>query len=184
MYGLVNKALRDMVVSQHGEAVWEDICQQAGAEVSLFVSSDPYADELTYRLVSVSSERLQCSAAEVLQRFGQHWVLHTAGEGYGQLMQGAGRTLPEFLRNLNNLHARVGLLYPHLQPPRFECTDEEDTALVLQHFTHRAGLAPFIVGLIHGLAQRFGLTVRVQQVSDRSQGADHDAFAIRWSAPA
>lgn len=181
MYGLVNKALRDMVVREYGESMWEDICQQAQAPVSLFISSDPYPDELTYRLVGVASARLQRPAAELLRAFGRHWVLHTAGEGYGQLMQSAGQCLPEFLQNLNNLHTRVGLMFPHLHPPRFECSEVSESRLVLHHYTARAGLAPFVIGLIEGLGERFATHVQVEQVVWREQGADHDAFALSWS---
>lgn len=184
MYGLVNKALRDMVIQQCGEQGWEDVCGKAGADVSLFISNEPYPDALTYELVGSASERLGKTPAQLLTEFGRHWVLHTAGEGYGHLMQGGGHTLREFLLNLNHLHARVGLIFPALRPPRFECSAMEEESLILHHYTEREGLAPFVIGLIEGLCLRFELQARVTQVQNRDQGADHDAFLIDWSAAA
>ena len=39
-------------------------------------------------------------------------------------------------------------------------------------------------GLVRGLAQRFETPVRVEQVRDRGEGADHDVFRVIWGAEA
>lgn len=181
MYGMVNKAIEDMVCMYHGEAVWEQIKVKAGVDVDVFMSNEGYPDEITYQLVSAASEVLKVPAEQILMGFGEHWVLHTAQEGYGGLMTAAGKTLPVFLRNLPNFHARVAMIFPKLQPPRFQCLDITDSSLKLHYFTHRPGLAPFVVGLMHGLGKMFKTPVTVRLTEAKAKGSDHDIFEVTWT---
>ena len=95
-------------------------------------------------------------------------------------MTSSGTTFREFLVNLPNFHARLSMIFPHLQPPEFACSDVEEHSLRLHYHSHRAGLAPFVRGLIVGLGQLFDTAVEVTQATDKSSGADHDEFIIRW----
>jgi hypothetical protein len=178
---MVNKAVEDMVVRHHGEAVWEQIKAKAGVDVDVFMSNESYSDDITYNLVGAASEVLKVPADQILMGFGEHWVLQTAQEGYGGLMSAAGRTLPEFLRNLPDFHSRVQMIFPKLQPPRFECTDVTDRSLKLHYISHRPGLAPFVVGLMHGLGKMFKTPVTVRQTETKAQGAIHDVFEVTWT---
>jgi len=180
MYGMVNKAVEDMVVTHHGEGVWEQIKQKAGVDVDVFVSSEGYPDEMTYALVGAASEVLRTPASDILEAFGVHWVTQTAQNGYGDMMAAGGKTLSEFLKNLPNFHSRVSMILPHLAPPRFLCTDIRDNSARLHYISHRQGLAPFVIGLFKGLGQRFSTPVSVQQVADRLTGAEHDEFTVSW----
>ena len=180
MYGMVNKAVEDMVVMHHGEAVWEQIKAMAGVDVDVFMSNENYTDDITYKLVAAASEVLKMPTEQILIGFGEHWVLHTAAEGYGGLMKAAGKTLPEFMRNLPDFHSRVTLIFPKLQPPHFECTDVTDRSLKLHYYSHRQGIAPFVVGLMQGLGKKFKTPVMVQRVDCKEQGADHDIFEVTW----
>jgi len=184
MYGMVNRAVEEMVCMHHGEPLWEEIKSRAGVDVDVFMSNEPYPDEMTYRLVGAASEVLNLPAERVLEAFGEHWVLHTARDGYGGLLQAAGTTLPEFLRNLPNFHSRVAMIFPKLQPPRFECTDVTADSLRLHYVTHRDGLTPFVVGLLQGLGKMYSTPVTVRLAESRAAGADHDVFDVRWSAAA
>jgi hypothetical protein len=181
MYGMVNKALEEMVVERFGEDIWDRIRDAAGVDVDVFISNEGYPDEVTYGLVSAASVILGQPVPKLLEAFGAHWVLRTAREGYGDLMDANGRTLQEFLLNLPNFHTRVSLIFPHLQPPRFVCTDMTGHSLRLHYHSHRAGLAPFVRGLLDGLSQMFETPLTVEQEADRAAGADHDIFLLRWA---
>ena len=182
MYGMVNKAVEDMVVRSHGEPVWEQIKARAGVDIDVFMSNESYSDDVTYNLVGAASEVLKVPAEEILIGFGEHWVLHTAQEGYGGLMSAGGKNLPEFLRNLPNFHSRVSMIFPKLNPPRFECSDITDRSLQLHYFSHRQGLAPFVVGLMQGLGKLFKTPVSVRLVKSVGQGAEHDVFEVTWTS--
>ncbi|MBC6435323.1 heme NO-binding protein [Nostoc sp. HG1] len=180
MYGLVNKAIQAMVCSQFGEETWQQIKTKADINQAVFLSMEGYPDDLTHQLVKAASQVLGLSSAEIMQAFGGFWVKYTAQEGYGELLEMSGDNLPEFLDNLDNLHARVGISFPKLQPPSFECTDAEDQSLQLHYRSEREGLAPMVVGLIKGLGDRFDTEVEVVQTESREAGADHDVFSIHY----
>lgn len=180
MYGMVNKAVQELIISQHGEEVWQRIRTRAGVEEEMFISNEPYPDEITYRLVGAASEVLSVPAAEILRTFGRWWILHTAMEGYGHLMKAGGRTLPEFLINLPNFHTRIVLMFPHLRPPEFECTDVTADSLRLHYHSHRRGLAPFVTGLLEGLGEMFKTPVTVNHEQGLDAGAPHDVFLVGW----
>ena len=183
MYGLVNKALQNLVCSRFGEDTWETIKRNAGVDIDVFVSMEAYPDDVTYRLVGAAGELLGLSAEEVLTAFGEYWVPYTAKEGYGEMLKLAGDSLPAFLENLDNLHTRVGLMFPRLKPPSFWCTEVREDSLRLHYrpgLDSMAGLGPFVIGLVKGLAIRFKTEIEIDQTASRSRGADHDEFLITF----
>lgn len=181
MYGLVNRAIEQMVCNGHGEQVWEAIKETAEVDDDIFVSSEGYDDAITYKLVGAASEVLGVPPGQILLDFGRHWILRTAKEGYGDLLASAGSDLGAFLRNLPNFHTRVKLIYPHLRPPEFHCDDIRPQSLRLHYSSHRGGLAMFVHGLLLGLGEHFGVQVEVTQVASKESGADHDIFFVSWT---
>lgn len=184
MYGMVNKAVEEMVCLNYDEQTWERIRTKARVEDEVFMSNEAYPDEITYQLVAAASEELGLPQETVLWAFGEHWVLHTALEGYGGLMRAAGDSLPEFLSNLPNFHSRVAMVFPKLQPPRFACTDMTSVSLKLHYYTHRPGLEAFVVGLMRGLGKLYNTPVEVKLIESRNEdGSDHDVFSVTWTNP-
>ena len=178
MYGLVNRALEELIRKEHGDAMWERIKADAGVDVEVFIRMDQYPDEITYQLVQSASRVLHAPVESLLHAFGVHWTLYTGREGYGALLSDAGSTLQEVLTNLDDLHTRVGLMYPQLRPPSFRCTDVAADRLVLHDYSSRAGLAPMVVGLVEGLGKRFGQQLRITPQLRRTHGDDHDSFLV------
>lgn len=182
MYGLVNRAIEEMAVTRFGTPAWQEICRRAGLADTAFVGMNAYPDEVTYRLVGAASEVLGLSPEAVLEAFGEYWITYTAERGYGDLLAMAGATLPEFLGNLDAMHARVGLAYPALRPPSFRVSDLSPGTLRLHYHSERAGMAPLVVGLLRGLGKRLNTQVEATLERSRAQGDDHDEFLVRYAA--
>ena len=180
MYGMVNRAIEEMVVKNHGEKVWEDIKQKAGVDVEVFVSSEGYSDDVTYGLVGAASEVLQIPAEQILEAFGVYWVMETAQRGYGDMMASGGKSLREFLINLPDFHSRLSMIFPHLSPPLFHCSAIGDRSVTLQYRSHRPGLAPFVVGLFKGLGQAYSSPVTVTQIATKATGDECDEFVVAF----
>jgi hypothetical protein len=180
MYGLVNKAIADMVTTRFGKETWENIRQKANVESETFLSMEGYPDDVTHRLVKAASVVLNLSSAQIMEAFGEFWVEYTAQEGYGEMLDMSGDDLPEFLQNLDNMHARIGVSFPNLKPPSFECNETDESSLSLEYRSEREGLAPMVVGLVKGLGSRFDTEVDVTQVKSREDGAEHDEFLIKY----
>lgn len=184
MYGLINQGLHDLAVQIGGEELWRKIKSSADVGLEAFVGMDTYPDDITYRLVAATSAVIGISPAEVLHAFGKHWILYTARRGYGAIFDTMGRSLPEFLSNLDTMHARLSLSMREMRPPSFVCEQIGDDRIRLEYWSERAGLAPMVVGLLAGLAEMYGVTVVVNQTVDRRTGADHDEFMIDCVATA
>lgn len=181
MYGLVNKAIQELITKEFGEEKWDRIKQIAGVDVDVFISNEGYPDEITYKLVGAAVEVLGIPADQILIVFGEHWILETAAKSYGPMMKSCGDSLKDFLVHLPNFHARVAMIYPHLDPPRFECTDVTEEGLHLHYHTHRPGLTDFVTGLIQGLGKYFKISCTSEVIARKDEGADHDVFAVRWT---
>ncbi|MEY3142352.1 MAG: hypothetical protein RLY21_845 [Planctomycetota bacterium] len=183
MYGLINKAVEGLVRSKFGDSTWDRIRTRAGLPDEPFLSMEQYDDRTTYDLVAAASAELGAPAEAILEEFGLYWIRYTAEAGYGELMKSAGRTLPEFLRNLDQMHTRVKLAFPQLRPPSFAVNDETATSLTLHYYSERPGLAPLVVGLLKGLGERFKLTLAIEhrRIEDATP---HDAFIVRWTEAA
>jgi hypothetical protein len=180
MYGLINRAVKGLVTEQFGIDAWNRIRSRAGVQEEDFISMESYDDSVTYDLVAAASEELGLSAETILEAFGSYWVEYTAVEGYGELLDSAGKTLPEFLANLDQMHARVKLAFPDLKPPRFRISDSTDSGLTLHYFSHRPGLSALVTGLVKGLASRFGREVEVTPFRTGEGEEAHDAFKILY----
>lgn len=184
MYGLVNRAIQQMVSTEHGEAVWEQVkCRAELADLDFFATYEAYPDDVTHRLVAAASEVLDLSPAAIMEAFGRYWITYTANEGYELLLESTGENLEDFLQHLDHLHARAGLAFPQLRPPSFRCAHAPDGALDLEYRSSREGLAPMVTGLLEGLGDRFHTPVVVEQTESRQQGDRRDLFHIRYGEP-
>ena len=179
MYGMVNKAIQDLVSTKFGEDKWLVIKEKVGFEDDFFISMQSYPDKLTYDLVGATSEILELDPGDVLEAFGEYWILYTAEEGYGDMLALSGSTLKEFLGNLNMLHERITHIMPNLQPPKFSVEEISDNELNLTYESDREGLAPMVVGLLKGLGIRFGNKCQINQITFRADSGK-DVFNITW----
>jgi hypothetical protein len=179
MYGLVNKAVEDLITTKFGAQAWEEITEKAGVDDTGFISMDPYPDEVTYGLVTAAAEILETPVDQLLEAFGEYWTLYTAREGYGDLLSISGKDFESFLENLDNLHTRIALSFPELRPPTFAVERNEVGDLVLHYHSEREGLASMVRGLVKGLANMFKVDIRIEQTASKADGGDHDIFLIK-----
>lgn len=178
MYGLVNKAIEGLVCSNFGQPAWDQIRREAGLEDETFISMETYSDCVTYRLVAAASKVLQLPPSTVLEAFGEYWTLYTAKEGYGEMFRSEGNDLFAFLDNLNAMHGRIETIYPEMVLPHFECHLDDAGNTLLHYRSHRAGLAPMVVGLVRGLAKMFNQPVQIEHIVKRDEGNEEDVFRL------
>lgn len=180
MYGIVNKAIEELVVVNFGPEKWEAIKKTSGIKHDFFISSEPYDDEVTFKLAQAVSLEMNMSLDEVLVAFGQWWVVKTTQDKYGDLMRSGGNNLRDFLMNLPLFHNRVMLLYPKLTPPEFRITELTESSLHLHYVSQRQGLREFVRGLIQGLGIIFKTDISIQLIHSRQEGATHEIFKLSW----
>jgi hypothetical protein len=182
MYGLLNRAVCDLTIETFGHEVWIKVLDRAGVDSDAFHAMEQYPDSVTYGLVGALCEETGLEAAQALEAFGEYWIKFTGAQGYADLLDASGDTLPEFLHNLDDLHTRVSLSFKNLKPPTFSVDRETEDSLTLHYYSHREALGPVMVGLLKGLGDRFNLAVTVDREIHplTDSGLVHEAFHLRW----
>lgn len=182
MYGIVNLAIEDLVVSNYGKEVWLTILENAKlTSIPTFVTTEQYPDQVTYQLVGAFSKTLNVSPSEALRLFGRHWIMYTADNGFGDLIKFGGASVRELLGNVDVMHGHVAALMPGVKTPTIDVEDVEEGQFLLHYRSRRQGLAPMVVGLLEGIGELFDEQLEVQHVEQISNGADHDVFAVRMA---
>jgi Haem-NO-binding len=179
VYGLVNRALVDLLEQRGGKALLERVKRDAGVGTDVFLSLERYPDQTTVDLVVAASNALGVTAAELLQDFGNHWIVYASEHGYRQLMQARGDSLFAFIARLDELHSRLSLTFPELQPPSFAVLPLSHDTIRLRYTSTRDGLAPFVIGLLQGLAKLFGEPLTVTHEARKGDGLGHDEFLVQ-----
>lgn len=182
MYGFINRAVEEYIIARHGKETWHHIREKAGYPDEPFLTMERYDDQVTYNLMGVACAELGVKPEDMMFEFGRHWIQYTAVKGYGDILTGAGNTLPELLKSLDHMHTRVKLSFPNLEPPSFSVSEETPTSLVLHYYTHRPGLAPLVLGILKGLEERFALDITATLERDDTSARPHDLFRVSWKA--
>ncbi|MFM7052232.1 MAG: heme NO-binding domain-containing protein [Planctomycetota bacterium] len=181
MYGLINRAVEDLVRSKFGADAWHRIRTRAGLPDEPFVTMERYDDKSTYDLVGAASAELGAPAEAILEEFGYFWTVYSAAAGYGELLKSVGRTLPEFLRNLDQMHARIKISFAELQPPSFSVHDETGSSCTLLYHSDRSDLAPLVKGMLRGLGDRFMVDIEASWTRVDESPRPHDRFRVSWT---
>jgi hypothetical protein len=180
MYGIINKAIEELVHENFGPDQWESIKKRCGIDIDFFISNEPYDDDITYMLAQAIADEMNLSLSEVLITFGEWWILKTTREKYGALLATGGQNLKDFLIYLPDFHTRVMLMYPKLTPPEFKVSNIEEKGIHLHYYSKRKGLQEFVRGLIQGLSIFYNEKTNISLISSRDQGNDHDIFSVQW----
>jgi hypothetical protein len=177
MYGMINEAMRRLVSETSGADTWVDIAARADAPVT-FAALSYYDDSVTYALVAAASEELATPPADLLRLFGHYWSMRVGPENYADILGATGTDVVSVLRNLDEMHARLQVLYPDLRPPSFTVADEGVDSFEVRYSSERDGLAPFVVGLLEGLGDLYRTPATVEHVSAATDEQRYDVFRV------
>ena len=180
MYGIVNKAIEELIVRDFGVEKWHSIKEKSSIDIEFFLSNETYDDDVTFKLATAAAAELNVSLSNILISFGEFWVLNTGKEKYGALMEAGGSNLKQFLIHLPSFHNRVIVIYPKLTPPEFRITDIEESSLHVHYISKREGLQEFVRGLLQGLSKLYKVSTNIELLQSRNEGCDHEIFKISW----
>lgn len=179
MYGLINRAIEEMVTGANGHGCWHRICARAGVSAEGFVALRAYDDGVTHALVQSTSSEFELPPAQVLETFGEHWILYTADVGYAELLRSTGASFREFVVQLDNLHGRIETIFPEMRPPIFRLEDVAPGECRVYYSSQREGMAPMVIGLMRGLGRRFGEELEIEHVHAKRSLDEEDVFVVR-----
>lgn len=179
MYGLIHRSIMDMVVTGHGEEAWRRVKSASGVGDEAFLTMHSYDDSVTFALVKAACDEVGIGIDTCLEAFGEHWVKETATKAYASLMASYGRTLWEFLENLDFMHDRISTSFPGFSAPSFELERTAEGSHLLHYSSSRTGLEGFVVGLVKGLASHFSMQVRISMTNNCIDAAgQHTTFLV------
>lgn len=118
----------------------------------------------------------------ILEMFGEQFLLWCMEYGQSQTLKLLGRSLQDFLANLDSLHDHVSTLYPQMIAPSFRCSPgRKQNEFLLHYHSQRDGLEPLVVGLVKAIAREYFKTeVRVVIFMKKgSEGCDHSIFTVQ-----
>jgi hypothetical protein len=182
MYGMINMAIKQLVLDNYGESGWSQVLEKANIRQNQFELLTVYDDLITYKLVEGACEVTGKAAEEILYLFGTYWVQYAAGAGYEPLLKLFGPTLRECLFNLNRMHDHMGAMMPGLIPPEFHIEKEiSPTEYHLIYTSQREGLTPMVGGLLVGLSKRYGISDMDVIHLGKTEDNKGDRFHIKWN---
>ena len=164
MHGIFHRALKQLVIDERGAARWAALEAEENVGPRDQIGFDSYPDMLTFRLCEAAAGALDMSMDELLRKFGQYWVSYSFSGSYADAMTYTGRTLHEFLGNLDRLHWGVATMFPKAKVPSFGL-EELPEGLCVVYRSSRQGLEPMMIGLLEGLLDHFGHEGTVRQLA-------------------
>ena len=180
MYGMINQAIRTLVIKEAGEDVWESVLEESGIDEDVYEGLESYDDSVTFTLVGAVSETLDMPAADVLEMFGVYWATDVAPKGYGEYFNAFGNDFKSFVEGLDEMHVRITEMLPSLVPPSFKIKEINKNNFEIHYLSQREGLAPLAVGMLKGIAQHFGGEADITQIEYKGTN-DHDIFEVKFS---
>lgn len=169
-----------MVLEAHGDQIWEQIFAHAGLSSGTFIHLNAYPDQITFDLLTAASDILKVPPQTLLFQFGRYWSEQTLVKEYDSFLRHNEMDLKSFLLNLPNLHARIQLVLPALEPPKFRCSHIQAKCLHLHYYSEREGFSPFVEGIIIGLGTVFDCQVQIQRIQAKDREHDHTVFEVNW----
>ena len=181
MYGLINMAIKQLVIEKMGETAWINILEKSHVKHNNFELLSVYEDDITYKLVEGICAVSAKSPDEILNLFGTYWIDYAIRAGYGPLLKLFGPTFKECLLNLNKMHDHIGALMPGLIPPTFDIEKEiSSQEVILLYSSTREGLTPMVTGLLTSLGTRYGIAnLQIEHLGKTSDGLS-DRFKLKW----
>lgn len=154
MYGIVYKALKQFVLDNHDEQVWDAIKADSPIAFNAELMEQPYNDDATYYVADRLASQTRTPLAEVLYNFGRY-IIKVMQEQFPGIMAERGATLKDYLVNLPNYHNRIMLIFPELTPPEFKVSAVTDESIQFHYYTNTAGMKEFMRGYLTELGVVF-----------------------------
>lgn len=182
MYGMIHRAVREMVTETAGAETWREIERDAVVGPREMISALVYDDSVTFAIVTAASARLGISVEDALRAFGRYWIRFTVQGPYADIIRFTGRDIVTVIANLDRMHSAVLAAMPDARMPSFSIVESAPRALRVRYKSERSGLDTFVAGLMEGLLDHFGHSGEVSRLPD----GNHDGtdFVLRFDGGA
>ena len=177
MYGMIHRAMRNMVHEELGEEAWLALEQKLKIGPMDLLTGKVYDDALTLEIITEAASMLNLAVGQCLIEFGRYWIRYVDQGSLASVMNFTGQNLASFIKNLDRLHRAVGAAMPDARLPAFSTLCNDPGHIVVEYRSERVGLEPFVMGLLQGLMDRFHARGDIEVAS---RGEQFVIFDIRY----
>jgi guanylate cyclase soluble subunit beta len=180
MYGMVNQAIKSMVLENFGPSMWESVCQKASLQTRDFTPFEQYDDNITGNIVVTISELTNIKAEDLLEAFGIYWVEYAKRSEYNSILVSFATSPIALIESLDSLHSRLQLLFSELSAPSFWVEHSAPNEIIVHYSTIRKDmpLEFFVVGLLKGVFKMFNQTCTVVMLQGDNE--EKAKFQVRY----
>ena len=116
--------------------------------------------------------------------FGEQFLISCQESGYAKTLQLLGRSLQDFLTNLDALHDHLSIIYPQMDAPSFRCTaGVKKSEFLLHYYSDRPGLERIVMGIVRFVAREYyHVELEMKLMVQKGESSDHTIFSIREMA--
>ena len=116
--------------------------------------------------------------------FGEQFLLSCQESGYAKTLQLLGRSLQDFLTNLDALHDHLSIIYPQMDAPSFRCTaGAKKSEFLLHYYSDRDSLEQIVMGIVKSVAREYyHVELEMKVMVKKGDKSDHTIFSIREMA--
>ena len=136
MYGIINRALEELVIANFRQEKWLAVKQRSAVEADFFISNEATMTRSRRLLATAVSEEMNMPLSDaVMTAFGEWWIVETGKEKHGGLMDYIRPFLRRILVNPRRFWQQGYAIYPKLvNRLEFKVTDVEANSLQLHLF--------------------------------------------------
>jgi hypothetical protein len=169
MHGIIFSALKKYVRTRLGDEAWTNLRTAAGLADRVYLPVQTYPDAEIDALIDTVATLSGISTQQLLQDFGRSMAPDFLTV-YRPLLQREWRTL-DVLENVETrIHAAVRQNNPGANPPALQIERPAADRVVIHYESERRWCA-LGKGLIQGVADHFGETVKIAEETCQREGA-------------
>ncbi|CAI5456046.1 unnamed protein product [Caenorhabditis angaria] len=170
MYGLIIDHIATYIKEKYGESAWAEVKFVSGITDDTFQMDGIFSEGLPHKLIWACRDVTNVAIDELMTNIGHSFYKFLGKYEFNKVLRVLGRTFPQFLNGLDNLHEYLRFTFPKLKPPSFYCEHESRTGLTLHYRSKRRGFLHYVQGQIRNIAMELFQTEVVIELLD----VEHD----------
>lgn len=179
MKGVMFNLVAEVVTSEYGERMWDDILDDAEVAGS-YTSVGAYPDSEFVALITAASRRLGIPVADLTRSVGRQALLLLA-QRYPEFFTGHTSTRT-FLPSLNQvIHPEVRKLYPGSDPPTFGFPPVLAGPQATMSYHSSRGMCVLAEGLALGAGDYYGEDLSIDQTTCTHRGDPFCTLSLTWN---
>jgi Haem-NO-binding len=163
MKGIIFNTLESFICEGWGDDTYEEILSLCPLKTKEpFVGPGTYPDTDLVMIASQAAQKLGLPLGDALRAFGHYAFPKLATKVPALVDKNAGAKA--FLLSIDSVvHVEVRKLYPHAITPKFDYDDIDKKNALIIHYSSKRQMCTLMEGLIDGVAEYFGTTIRYEQ---------------------